>query len=346
MVALGEEELPFKRLVEGKVGRAWFPTMGRRPRTEKRFSGELVRAATARHIGWLTILVLLAGCGGAGATPTPAVGVGATQTRTLEPAQRATPTAPTVTPAPSDTPAPTATRTATPVPTATPLRQLVQAGACRMAVPAGFVEEPAGGGYYPAADRSGFASLDWPEADSIDGAARLVRADLGRALTNYRETGASRGAGNARIDFTGEAEGRPGKGTTYLIQFARSICAATLFLVEGSAIPFDASFALMASTMQAVDPPPARPTPTPIPATSTSVPTSGAAQGDYLHGNVARPGNHPPGIVAVRVNQAASDSVVISIGVRATAARCMLHHARRVALQARDERRNGAVLSW
>ena len=239
----------------------------------------MVRAATARHIGWLTILVLLAGCGGAAATPTPALDAAATQTRTLELARRATPTAPTVEPVPTDTPAPTATRTATPVPTATPLRQLVQAGACRMAVPAGFVEERAGGGYYPAADRSGFASLDWPAADSIDGAATLVRADLGRALANFRETGASRGTGNARIDFTGEAEGRPGKGTAYLIQFTRSICTATLFLVEGSAIPFDASFTLIASSMQAVDPPPARPTPTP---------RSDAAPGQDLRGDSAR----------------------------------------------------------
>ena len=290
-------------------------------RSEKWPSGELVRATTARQIGWLTILVLLAGCGGAAATPTPALDVAATQTRTLELAQRATPTAPTVAPAPTDTPAPTATRTATPAPTATPLRQLVQSGACRMAVPAGFMEERPGGGYYPAADRSGFASLDWPAADSIDGAATLVRADLGRALANFRETGASRGAGNARIDFTGEAEGRPGKGTAYLIQFARSICAATLFLVEGSAIPFDASFTLIASSMQAVDPPPARPTPTP---------RSGAAPGQDLRGDSARLGDHRLEIVEVRP----------------AAARCMLQQARRVARQARDERRNGAMLSW
>jgi hypothetical protein len=282
-----------------------------------------------RHIGWLTILVLLAGCGGTAATPAPTLDVAATQTRASEVVRWATPTASAGTPAPTDTPAPTATRTATPAPTATPLRQLVQSGACRMAVPAGFVEERAGGGYYPAADRSGFASLDWPAADSIDGAAALVRADLGRALANYRETGASRGTGNARIDFTGEAEGRPGRGTAYLIQFARSICAATLFLVEGSAIPFDASFTLIASSMQAVDPPPLRPTPTP---------RSGAAPGQDLRADSAHPGDHQLEIVEPRVDDAVGDAVATSIGVRATAARGMLQ-------QARDERRNGAVLS-
>ena len=206
-----------------------------------------------------------------------------------------------------------------------------------MAVPAGFVEERAGGGYYPAADRSGFASLDWPAADSIDGAATLVRADLARVLANFRETGASQGAGNARIDFTGEAEGRPGKGTAYLIQFPRSICAATLFLVEGSAIPFDASFALIASSMQAVDPPPARPSPTP---------TSGAAHEQYLRGHSARQGDRRLEIVAARVDEVAGHPVALSLEVRAGEVSGMLHQSRRVDRQARGERRNGAALSW
>ena len=75
----------------------------------------------------LVLVVLLVACGGPAATPTPAptptspVDTAATQTRTLELAQQATPTA-TATPVPTNTRQPTSTRlpTSTPTPPPTP----------------------------------------------------------------------------------------------------------------------------------------------------------------------------------------------------------------------------------
>ena len=161
--------------------------------------------------------------------------------------------------------------TATSVPAASPAGttarggQFVTSGACRTALPDGFAEEQAGGGYYPATDRSGFAALDWPDAPSVSRALPLVRANLGRLLGDFQQTGLDEQPTSARLDFTATAEGRPGKGTVHLAAFGRSICVATLYLVDGSAIPYEPTLATLISSLEAIDPPPPRPTPTPTP---------------------------------------------------------------------------------
>jgi len=161
--------------------------------------------------------------------------------------------------------------TATNVPAASPAaraasgRDLVTSGACRTALPDGFAEEQAGGGYYPATDRSGFAALDWPDAPSVSRALPLVRANLGRLLADFEQTGLDEQATTARLDFTATAEGRRGKGTVHLAAMGRSICVATLYLVDGSAIPYEPALTTLVSSLEAIDPPPPRPTPTPTP---------------------------------------------------------------------------------
>ena len=143
--------------------------------------------------------------------------------------------------------------------------QLVTSGACRMTLPEGFAEEQAGGGYYPATDRSGFAALDWPNAPSVSGALPLVRANLAQLLADFEQTGLDEQATSARFTFTGTAEGRPGRGTAYLAAFDRSICVATLYLVDDSPIPYEPTLATLISSLEAIDPPPPRPTVTPTP---------------------------------------------------------------------------------
>ena len=143
--------------------------------------------------------------------------------------------------------------------------QLVTSGACRTALPDGFAEEQAGGGYYPATDRSGFAALDWPDAPSVSRALPLVRANLGRLLADFEQTGLDEQPNSARLTFRGTAEGRPGKGTVHLAALGRSICVATLYLVDGSAIPYEPALTTLVSSLEAIDPPPPRPTPTPTP---------------------------------------------------------------------------------
>ena len=161
--------------------------------------------------------------------------------------------------------------TATGAPAASPAAvvasggRLVTSGACRTTLPDGFTEEQAGGGYYPATDRSGFAALDWPDAPSVSRALPLVRANLGRLLADFEQTGLDEQATSARLDFTAMAEGRRGKGTMHLAAMGRSICVATLYLVDGSAIPYEPALTTLVSSLEAIDPPPPRPTPTPTP---------------------------------------------------------------------------------
>ena len=154
---------------------------------------------------------------------------------------------------------------ASPAATVPPGGQRVTSGACRAVLPEGFVEERAGGGYYPAADRSGFAALDWPDAPSVSRALPLVRANLARLLADFEQSGLDEQPTTARFSFTGRAEGRPGKGTVHLAAFGSSICVVTLYLVDSSAIPFEPTLATLVSSLEAIDPPPPRPTATPPP---------------------------------------------------------------------------------
>ena len=144
--------------------------------------------------------------------------------------------------------------------------QLVTSGACRVALPADFVEERPGGGYYPALERVGFVALDWPDVPAGTDAARAAQPvvdELKQVVGNFRETGASRVGDAYRLDFTGEGEGRPGRGTLYVRSFDQAACALTLFLVDGASIPFDDTLQSMIETLTVLSPVPPRPTPTP-----------------------------------------------------------------------------------
>ena len=159
-----------------------------------------------------------------------------------------------------------AVATAVPAATAMPAAQLVTSGACRVVLPAGFREERPGGGYYPALERVGFVALDWPDVPAgtgADRAAQPVVDELKQAIGNFRETGADGGGDTHRVDFTGEGDGRPGRGTLYVRSFDQTACALTLFLVDGASIPFDDTLQAMIGTLTVLSPLPPRPTPTP-----------------------------------------------------------------------------------
>jgi hypothetical protein len=147
--------------------------------------------------------------------------------------------------------------------TAVPADQLVTSGACRVVLPAGFLEERPGGGYYPALERVGFVALDWPDVPAGTGADRAAQSvvdELKQAVGNFRETGADGSGDTHRVDFTGEGDGRPGRGTLYVRSFDQASCALTLFLVDGASIPFDDTLQAMIETLTVLSPLPARPT--------------------------------------------------------------------------------------
>ncbi len=155
-----------------------------------------------------------------------------------------------------------AVATAIPAATAMPAAQPVTSGACRVVLPAGFREEHPGGGYYPALERVGFVALDWPDVPAGTGADRAAQSvvdELKQVVGNFRETGADPGGDTHRVDFTGEGDGRPGRGTLYVRSFDQASCALTLFLVDGASIPFDETLQAMIETLTVVSPLPARP---------------------------------------------------------------------------------------
>lgn len=330
------------------------------------------RAATMRALA-LFIVMLLAACGSASPAPAPAPNVAATETRTSELSERATLTAPTAAPTITAVPTLTATPTGTktrvststpqPTPSPTPQGQSVQFGACRMTAPVGFIEERAGGGYYPASDRTGFAALDWPEASTLDSAIQIVRADLRKLFSDFSETALDRQPNSARLSFTGSATNRPGQGAAQIVVAGATGCAATLYLVSGSPIPFDSSFRTMVSTLQAVDPPPARPTPTPAPTSTpiplptptiapTSVPTatltaapspatSGVtSEGDFrqrLRAKYSQLGDYRLTFETIRITTLSSGSVHVSFEVAFDDVNFLLNRALRTDLRAWGE---------
>ena len=87
--------------------------------------------------------------------------------------------------------------------------------------------------------------------------------ELKQVVGNFRETGADGGGNTHRVDFTGEGDGRPGRGALYVRSFDQTACALTLFLVDGASIPFDETLQTMIETLTVVSPLPPRPTPTP-----------------------------------------------------------------------------------
>ena len=202
------------------------------------------------------------------ATPAP-TGTAPLPISTPSPTASPAPSA-TATPAPTDTPAPTAPARQVP-PTATPARPTVldPDGQCQLALPAGFTEETPGGGYFPAIDRSGFAALDSPDtrngAISFDTAAQIVITTMKSALQNYQQTDLNKGQGTIQVQFTANSEGRAGRGTIYFRQFGNTVCAATFYLLQGSALPYDATLQGLTTSLRAVTNPRPRPTPTPTP---------------------------------------------------------------------------------
>ena len=147
--------------------------------------------------------------------------------------------------------------------TTRPAHQLVTSGACQVTLPAGFMEERPGGGYYPALEHVGFVALDWPDVPAgteADRAAQPVVDELKQVVGNFQETGADPGGDTHRVDFTGEGAGRPGRGTLYVRSFDQVSCALTLFLVDGASIPFDDTLQSMIATLTVLSPLPARPT--------------------------------------------------------------------------------------
>jgi hypothetical protein len=147
---------------------------------------------------------------------------------------------------------------------------------CQMTIPIGFAEDSPGSGYFPALDKTGFVTVEAPDtaggANTFDQAVATVLANLKAVLPGYQETNVARSPGGLRVDFVATLDNGPGKGTAYFKEFGPIICGSTLFLMEQSASPFDASLQGMVATLQVVKGAQPRPTATPLPPTPTPIP--------------------------------------------------------------------------
>jgi hypothetical protein len=145
-----------------------------------------------------------------------------------------------------------------------------------MTIPTGFAEDSPGSGYFPAHDGSGFVALDAPDtaggANTFDQALATVLASLATVLPGYQETNVTRSPGALRVDFVATVDSGPGRGAAYFKEFGPIVCGGTLFLADGSAVPFDATVQALVASLQAVKGAQPRPTATPLPPTPTPVP--------------------------------------------------------------------------
>ena len=128
-------------------------------------------------------------------------------------------------------------------------------GACRLRLPPAFVEEPGSAGYYPAADRSGFAALDallFVPGATLDGVARRHLNMLRAAIPDYRETGVARGADSLRVELAGTLEGQEAQGVAYFRQSGPTVCAVTLFLQRRSPIALEDTLQALVASLAVV----------------------------------------------------------------------------------------------
>lgn len=116
---------------------------------------------------------------------------------------------------------------------------------CQLAVPGAFAEDAPGSGYFPARDHTGFVAIDAPDraggANTFDQTLAAVLANLKTLLPGYVETNVVRGPGSLRVEFTAAPEGRAGRGVAYFKDLGPFVCGGTLFLTDGSPLPFDAT---------------------------------------------------------------------------------------------------------
>jgi hypothetical protein len=157
----------------------------------------------------------------------------------------------TVTARPATATAPTSSAPGSP----TRLPTTTTAGGCAVAIPKGFTEERAGSGYYPADDKSGFIALDpfatnGGQRSTADLAQGYIEGTLKLALQDFRQTASLRTDEGSRIEYTASAGGKTGRGVVVVRRIGEVACGVTLFVLEGSPIPFDQTLDALLSSLQ------------------------------------------------------------------------------------------------
>lgn len=183
------------------------------------------------------------------------------------------------------TTAPTSTRVAPPTasqavsPTSGPTATVVAGsrpvyeptGRCRTDLPPFFIEEKPDGGYYPAADRSGFAALDAHDLSAGQDYDPAVRAALGvvRSLVaDYAQTAAVQVGDVLTVRFTGGINGLNGHGTVQFRRFGTTLCQITVFLLDYTGAQDAPLVSALTGRLAPVDPAvlrPPLPMPVPVP---------------------------------------------------------------------------------
>lgn len=164
-------------------------------------------------------------------------------------------------------------RTANVAATLPPVTATDPARLCQLAVPAAFAEDSPGSGYFPARDKTGYVAVDAPDraggANTFDQALATVLANLKILLPGYVETNVVRGQGSLRVEFTATPSGAAGRGVAHFKNLGPFVCGATLFLSEGSPIPFDTTLQGLVGSLQVVKGAKPLPTATAVPPTPT-----------------------------------------------------------------------------
>lgn len=151
-------------------------------------------------------------------------------------------------------------------------------GRCRTDLPPFFMEEKPDGGYYPAADRSGFAALDAHDLTAEGGYDVAVgyALDVVHSLVaDYSQTASAQVGEALVVTFTGGVNGLNGHGTVEFRRFDATLCQVTLFVLDYTGVDSSPLVTAFAGRLGPVDPAAPRPVPSapaPAPVLPTSIP--------------------------------------------------------------------------
>ncbi len=245
----------------------------------------------ARALLSLTVLGLLAACGGTAATNTPAA------VATTAPASATTASAPSVAASPATSAAPrastpastpatpaatpatpratptTPTRAASPAAAtpATPLRPASPSAGggtvmtdadnqCQVTLPTTFTPDPAGGGNAVSADeRVGVNVLAFPvDTFGFDGTIDFIIGTVSASVEGYQETGRQSGTSRGRqytdVTYQGTSVGEPVAGRFHFVQEGANVCALTVVMQAAAACEYATTIDALAESVQAVRP--------------------------------------------------------------------------------------------
>jgi hypothetical protein len=127
-------------------------------------------------------------------------------------------------------------------------------GLCAVTLPVGFAASPNGDGRYVGVDGRAIVALTATEAgpdDTLDDVALPFVGAFVATVEGYQQTAVLKEADSLRVDFTGRLAG-PGKGTLYLRQFGRTVCAITFFVTDGTEIAYEPLLAQLIASLRAV----------------------------------------------------------------------------------------------